>query len=321
MTLRSDTTAAPTAPRSHNWQSDGTALRRARAQRRRLRRFAMFALPGLLPYLLFMIVPIILGFYYSFTNLNPLFPNTSFIGLQNYIDLTRDQQFHTAVRNTLMISVLVTVLTNLFGLGIALLLNHPGRLFYVLRTMFFVPQVLSAVIVSFIWSIILTQNGILNTMLREAGLGALAQPWLGLPTPALWSIIVVVTWQGVGFCVVVYLATLQSIPSELIDAARIDGATRWQQFRNVTFPLLAPGMTITVVLTMISIFKLYDHVAVLTAGGPAGTTETLSFNIIQVGFTANQAGYGSAMAVVLFAAIGTISVMLVTLLRKREVTY
>ncbi|NJM06620.1 sugar ABC transporter permease [Candidatus Gracilibacteria bacterium] len=278
-------------------------------------------LPALTPYLLFMIVPLLLGFYYSFTDLNPLFPDTSFVGLQNYRDLPQDSDFLRSVRNTLVISVIVTLLTNVLGLGVALLLNHPGRLFYTLRTLFFVPQVLSAVIVSFIWSIILTQNGILNTVLRNAGLGELARPWLGLPGTALGSIMLVVTWQALGFCVVVYLATLQSIPADLFEAARIDGGNRWEQFRHITFPLLAPGMTITVVLTMISVFKLYDHVAVLTAGGPAGTTETLSFNIIKVGFTANQAGYSSAMAVVLFVVIGCISVALTSLLRRREVTY
>jgi multiple sugar transport system permease protein len=284
-------------------------------------RFALFVLPGLLPYVLFVVVPVGLGCYFAFTNLNPLFPGTRFVGWRNFRDLAGDVDFLRATRNTLVIAGAVTVVTNLLGLLIALLLNRPARLFYVLRTLFFIPQVLSAVIVSFIWSIILTQDGILNTLLRGVGLDQWARPWLGLPTPALWSIIVVVAWQWLGFSVVIYLAALQSIPRDLYDAGRIYGAGPVQLFARVTFPLLAPGLTVNVVLTLISIFKLYDHVAVLTAGGPAGTTETLSFTIIKVGFTANQAGYASAMAVALFLTIGLIAVVLVTLLRRREVEY
>jgi multiple sugar transport system permease protein len=215
--------------------------------------------------------------------------------------------------------VAATAITNVLGLLVALMLNRPLRLYYALRTLFFIPQVLSAVIISFVWSIILTQDGILNTVLRDAGLGGWARPWLGLPTHALWSIVAVVSWQWLGFSVVIYLAALQSIPVELYEAARMEGATAFQQFATVTLPLLGPGVTVNVVLTMISVFKLYDHVAVLTAGGPAGTTETLSYNIIKVGFTDNQAGYGSAMAVGLFTIIGLIAVVLVTLLRRREV--
>jgi multiple sugar transport system permease protein len=279
----------------------------------------LFILPALFPYVLFVVLPIGLSVYYSLTNLNPLFPTTRFVGLRNYRDLLDDDDFFRAVKNTFVIAATVTLITNVVGLFVALMLNRASRLFYALRTLFFVPQVLSAVIISFIWSIILTQNGILNTVLRNLGLEGWARPWLGLPAEALWSIIAVVSWQWVGFSVVIYLAALQSIPQELYEAARIEGATPVQQFWTLTLPLLGPGVTVNVILIMISVFKLYDHVAVLTSGGPAGTTETLSFNIIKVGFTENQAGYGSAMAVALFTIIGLIAVGLVLFLRRREV--
>jgi multiple sugar transport system permease protein len=224
----------------------------------------LFILPALLPYVLFVVLPIGLSVYYSLTNLNPLFPTTRFVGLRNYRDLLDDDDFFRAVKNTFVIAATVTLITNVVGLFVALMLNRASRLFYALRTLFFVPQVLSAVIISFIWSIILTQNGILNTVLRNLGLEGWARPWLGLPAEALWSIIAVVSWQWVGFSVVIYLAALQSIPQELYEAARIEGATPVQQFWTLTLPLLGPGVTVNVILIMISVFKLYDHVAVLT---------------------------------------------------------
>ncbi|MBN1451168.1 MAG: sugar ABC transporter permease [Anaerolineales bacterium] len=145
--------------------------------------------------------------------------------------------------------------------------------------------------------------------------------WLGLPDLAFESLVLVIAWQMLGFCVVIYLAALQGIPKELHEAAKIDGANLLQSFGRVTFPLIAPGVTINMVLMLIMTFKLYDQIAVLTEGGPAGTTETLSYYIIRMGFTVNQTGYASAMAVVLFLLIALISGVVVTYLRSREVEY
>jgi len=292
--------------------------------RRRLRRVGVFELivgVGVLIYFLMTILPLFMAFSFSFTNQNILYKTSEFVNIQNYIDLISDTNFTRSLFFTARMSVLVTLAANIGGLLVALMLNHPGRYYTILRTIFFIPQVLSAVIVSFIWKIILVDRGLLNILLHKLGLIEKNIHWLGDPKIAFYSVVLVVTWQLIGFCTVIYLASLQSIPKDLLEAAQIDGANRWQQFRNVTWPLLAPGVTVNMVLLLIITFKLYDQVAVLTGGGPGFRTETLSYYIIRVAFSNNQLGYASAIAVILFMITAVISAVVVTGLKKREVDY
>jgi multiple sugar transport system permease protein len=279
---------------------------------------------GVLLYLAVIIVPLVVSFYFSFTNFNMLKATNSFVGVRNYSFLFEDDTFLSTLIFTLKTSLSVTLLANGLGLIVAMLLNHTGPFYTLLRTVFFIPQVLSAVVIGFIWSGMLnSERGLVNILLHQVGLlGANTNiAWLGTPDLATLSVIGVCVWQMMGFCTVVYLAALQSIPQDLIDAARVDGANRWQTFYNVTFPLLAPGVTVNVVLILIMMFKLYDIIQVLTAAGPAGSTESLAYYIIRMAFTANQVGYASAMAVVLFILIASISAGLGTFLRSREVQY
>ncbi len=276
---------------------------------------------GILLYFFMTVLPLFMAFGFSFTNQNVLYKTSDFIGIANYIDLLDDKSFIRSLWMTTRLSLLVTLAANVGGLLIALMLNVNDRYHGALRTIFFIPQVLSAVIVSFIWRIILVDRGLLNNFLLEIGLIENPIHWLGDPDMAFRAIVIVVTWQMIGFCTVVYLASLQGIPQDLKEAAEIDGANRWQQFWNVVWPLLAPGVTINMVLLLIMTFKLYDQIAVLTSGGPGGRTETLSFYIIRVAFSGNQLGYGSTMAVVLFIATGIISGLVVSRLKRREIEY
>jgi len=292
--------------------------------RRKLSRVGIFELIvtlGVLIYFLMTVLPLFMAFSFSFTNQNILYKTSEFVDIQNYIDLVSDKNFTRSLFFTARMSLLVTLAANIGGLLVALMLNHPGRYYTTLRTIFFIPQVLSAVIVSFIWKIILVDRGLLNIVLHQLGLIEKNIHWLGDPAIAFYSVVLVVTWQLIGFCTVIYLASLQSIPKDLLEAAQIDGANRWQQFRNVTWPLLAPGVTINMVLLLIITFKLYDQVAVLTGGGPGFRTETLSFYVIRVAFSNNQLGYASAIAVILFTITAVISAVVVTGLKKREVDY
>jgi len=279
---------------------------------------------GVLLYLAVIVVPLLVSFYFSFTNFNMLKATNSFVGVKNYFSLFADDTFLSTLIFTLKTSLIVTLLANVLGLIVALLLNHKGPFYTLLRTVFFVPQVLSAVVIGFIWSGMLnSQRGLVNILLHQVGLlGANTNiSWLGTPELATLSVIGVCIWQMMGFCTVVYLAALQSVPQDLIDAARVDGANRWETFSNVTFPLLSPGVTVNVVLILIMMFKLYDIIQVLTAAGPAGSTQSLAFYITRMAFTANQVGYASAMAVVMFILIASISAVLGTFLRSREVQY
>lgn len=285
-----------------------------------LGRFALFALPGLVAYALFVLVPIGMTAYNSLTNLNPFNPPTRFVGLRNYVSLLGDTEFRQALVNTIIVTAIITVLANVGGLLIAMLLDRPTRLYVLLRGVFFTPVVLSSVVISVIWQAILTDDGLLNSALR--GLGVDEPPgWLSDPGLALYSIAWIMTWQMLGFCVVVYLAGLQGVPRELNEAASIDGAGALQRFRNVTWPMLAPALTINVVMLLITGFKAYDQVRVITNGGPGnGTTVTMAFQVVQTAFVSNRIGYSSALAAVMLAIVAFISVVVLRFLQKREVS-
>jgi ABC-type sugar transport system permease subunit len=279
---------------------------------------------GVLLYLAVLVVPLLLSFFFSFTNFNLLKATRSFVGGENYISMLSDDTFRSTLWFTLKTSIAVVLLANVLGLAVAMALNHTGPLYTTMRTVFFVPQVLSAVVIGFIWSGMLnSQRGLVNTLLRQIGVIGVGGniSWLGTPTLATLSVIGVCIWQMIGFCTVVYLAALQGVPQDLKDAANVDGANRWQAFRNVTFPLLSPGVTVNVVMLLIMMFKLYDIIQVMTAAGPAGSTESLAFYVTRMAFTVNRVGYASAMAVVLFVFIAFISAGLGAFLRSREVQY
>ena len=269
-------------------------------------------------YAAFLLYPILQSVLTSFTDRNPLKPNSSFVGLENYAALFKDTRLIASLGFTLVVVVVVTITANVVGLLFAMLLNRSTRNYRVMRTLIFIPQVLSGVIVAFIWRSILTQNGLLNSVLQ--GIGLIDRPisWIGTPELATLSICVVVSWMTIAFATVVYTASLQSVPPELYEAARVDGAGALGRFRHVTFPMIAPGMTISVVLCLITTFKLYDVIAVLTGGGPATSTKSTAFYLVTVAFTNNRFGYASAIAILLLVLTAVTAYGLTALLRRRE---
>jgi multiple sugar transport system permease protein len=315
------TTTSPARPRPT--RSPGrrrpTARRRRRPVGRRLWPLLTFAGPGVLIYICFVLAPILISFGYSLTNYNPFNPPTQYVGLGNYRQLLGDAEFLTSLRVTTILTLLVVIVPNALGLALAVLLDRRGWLYNGLRSVFFVPVVLSSVVVSIIWTRLLADDGMVNQVLR--GLGVASPPgWLSDPNLALYSLASILCWQSLGFCVVVWLAGLQGVPQELHEAAAIDGAGPVTRFRRVTWPLLAPALTINTVVQLISAFKVFDHVQVITKGGPgSGTTATIAFTVLEVGFTANRQGYASAMAIVMLVIIATASALALKLLQRREV--
>ena len=287
-------------------------------ERRRTLGLAPIALIGLVLYAAFLIYPILQNVFVSFTNRSPLKSTSSFVGFANYQELFTDQSLVASLTFTLIVVVVVTVIANTFGLAFAILLNGSTRNYRVMRTLIFIPQVLSGVIVAFIWRSILTEDGLLNTTLTN--LHIISQPisWIGTPQLATLSICAVVSWVTIAFSTVVYTASLQSVPVELYEAARMDGAGAVRRFRSVTFPMIAPGMTISVVLCLITTFKLYDIIAVLTGGGPANSTQSTAFYLIDEAFTENRFGYSSAIAIFLLIVTAIVAYGLTALLRRRE---
>lgn len=296
------------------------ASRRRRSQALpRLWHFASFGGPGVAIYVCFVLAPIVISFGYSLTNYNPFNPPTKYVGLANYRLLLEDTEFLTSLRVTTILTVIVVVVPNVLGLAIAVLLDKRGWLYNALRSVFFVPMVLSSVVVSVIWTRLLDNDGPINQGLRA--LGVQEPPgWLSDPDYALYSVGAILSWQMLGFCVVVYLAGLQNVPTELQEAAAVDGAGPYRRFWRVTWPLLAPALTINTVVLLISAFKIFDHIQVITRGGPGtGTTATIAYNVLETGFTANRLGYASAMAVVMLVIIAVAAAFALKLLQKREV--
>lgn len=293
----------------------------AAARRRRLSRtlhFGIFAGPGLLAYVCFVLAPIVISVGYSLTNYSPVNPGTEFVGLRNFRLLFTDSEFLTSLRVTVILTVILVVVPNVAGLAIALLLDRTGWFYNAWRTVFFMPVVLSSVVVSVVWTRLLADDGAVNQVLGWFGIGGVG--WLSEPGLALYSLAGIMAWQMLGFCLVVYLAGLQAVPQNLYEAASIDGAGPLARFRRITWPLLAPAVTINTVVMLITAFKAYDHIQVITSGGPGtGTTATIAYVILQTGFTANRQGYASAMALVMLVVIATASALVLRLLQRREV--
>jgi multiple sugar transport system permease protein len=287
--------------------------------RRRAFHFLSFGGPAVTVYGCFVLLPILISFGYSLTNYNPFNPPTKYVGWRNYEVLFQDQEFLTALRVTTILTIIVVIVPNLLGLSIAVLLDRRGWLYNALRSVFFVPVVLSSVVVSVIWTRLLDTDGLLNQTLRAIGV---AHPpgWLSDPAYALYSLAGVISWQMLGFCVVVYLAGLQGVPVELMEAAAIDGAGPFRRFWRVTWPLLAPALTVNTVILLISAFKIFDHVQIITHGGPGtGTTATIAYTILEEAFVANRPGYASAEAIVMLVIIAVASGAALKLLQRREV--
>jgi ABC-type sugar transport system permease subunit len=274
---------------------------------------------GLLLYVVFIVAPIFMSLNSSFTDENPLESQSHFVGLANYRGMLHDSELHATIAFTLVLAVGVTVLANVIGVLFAVLLNRTQLHYRVLRTLAFLPQVISGVIVGFVWKTIFTEDGILNTLLTHLGLISAPVQWLGTPHLAQLSVGIVVTWVLSGFTTVVYLAALQGIPGELYDASSIDGASTVQQFRMITLRMVAPATTISVTISLITVLKLYDIIAVLTSGGPAFSTESTAQYIVKVAFTNDQFGYASAIAIALLLMSAFIALTVTSLLRRREV--
>lgn len=280
----------------------------------------LFTIPAFLIYTVLMIVPIIGAFLLSFTDWNGISASYNITGAKNYLDMLSDERLRNAIFVTLKITVVVAVTVNVLGLLIAMMLNRARRMTNVFRSIFFLPYVLSTVAISFIWLAILSYTGVLNSLLDMVGLENLAADYIGNANNAIWSICVIEIWRMLGFHMVLHLASIQTVPQSLYEACIMDGGSRWHQFRYVTLPMIVPGITISVIMSIMTEMKQYDIVKVITNGGPGYATETVTYNIVTQAFGNNMLGYSSAIAVFLFIVIAAISVLQIQLSKKLEVS-
>ena len=223
-----------------------------------------------------------------------------------------------AIWHTLLIAVSITVIQNLIGLLLALGVNSAIKSRNVLRVFFFAPAVITPIVTAYLWRNLLGPDGAVNSLLGAVGLDGWRQDWLGDPQLALWSVVGVIVWQFAGYSMVIFLAGLQSIPREIYEAAALDGTGPFRRFWYVVRPLLAPAITINLMLSIIGGIKLFDQVYALTGGGPGHATDTISTLIYKDAFTLGEFGYSIALAVVLTAIVAIVSAGQYTVLSRNE---
>jgi raffinose/stachyose/melibiose transport system permease protein len=241
--------------------------------------------------------------------------------VDNFKQIFTDDQSFSALKNTIYLTVFIALVQNAIGLLLALGVHTAIKSRNLLRVILFAPAVVSPVVIAFLWKYLFNpdpHSGI-NAVLGFVGLGGLQQDWLGNGSIALWAVGMTVVWQFAGYSMVIFLAGLQNVPRELLEAAEVDGAGRWRRFRHITFPLLAPALTINLMLSTIGGLKLFDQVFAITGGGPGYATETLSTLIYKQAFVFGSFGYSTALALVLAIIVAAISMVQLHYLRGREV--
>ena len=279
-----------------------------KSQNERKRTFMMIAIPILLLFFGFNTVPLIRGFIYSFTNFRG-YGKFDWVGWRNYIDLFTDTRVGNSYWFTFKLALVATILINILSLIMALALNSKIRFKSFLRGMYFIPNILGALVVGYIFSYIFTY--ILPALTHAASMLA-SQTWAWL------AIVIVCAWQSIAMNTLIYISGLQTVPEDVYEAASLDGATGWNRFRYITFPLIMPFFTINMVLCMKNNLMVFDQIMALTKGGPAQSTESISFLIYNNGMNGGQFGFQSANAVIFFIVIVIISVLQLKYLNKKE---
>ena len=295
------------------------AARRARpraARRTSIGLLALFLGPALLIYGLFMVYPFLGTLQLSLTSWDGFAETKDFIGFDNYRVLFADPAFWNALIHNLIWAVVGTAAPILIGLPLAIVLWTGARFRLAFRAMYFLPVILPSVVAGIIWGWIYNPLfGVLNTLLEGVGLAAFTNGWLGDPDTALWAVLGAAVWGAFGTLVVFFLAGLQGIDMNLVDAARVDGANAWQRTRHVILPGIAPMFTFVLTITLVGAFSVFDIIYVLTLGGPGTSTEVLAGYAYKMAFGRNFAGYGAAVAMV----IAVLSLVLaVAFLKIRE---
>ena len=273
---------------------------------------SIFIAPALIFIFIFLLLPAILAFIYSFQNYNMLKPHAKvFVALQNYMEILKDPAFYKVLKNT------VVPAQSAVALLLALIVNAKIKTSKVARICFFSPVITSMVVVSILWTFLYNKdNGMINSFLSQLGIPA--QPFLLSEKQAMNSIIIMSIWQAAGHQMMIFLAGLQDVSPELYEAAQIDGANWWQKFTNVTLPGIQHVSNFVILMTTIQAFKLFTQPYIMTGGGPNESTKTLAYMIYEQGFQYRNVGYSCAIAVLFFLIITVVSGILKKLIMKEE---
>ncbi|GAA4066405.1 carbohydrate ABC transporter permease [Agromyces indicus] len=294
----------------------GRATRMRSDSRRAAPAYYWMVWPAVIAFAAFHTLPVLVGIFFSFTNYAG-YGAWNFVGLSNYANLFGDERVLQAYGFSFLFAIVATILTNVFSLAIALGLNAKivGRNFF--RGVFFVPYVLAILVIGYVFQFFFS-----NSLPRIlAGIPVFRDNILTSPEWAWITIVVLAVWQACAFAIIIYLSGLQTIPGELYEAASIDGAGAWRQFRSITFPLIGAFFTINVVLSLKSFLQVFDPIVALTNGGPGTSTESVTLLIFKGGFSGGEFAYQTANAVIFFIVITIVSLFQFRVLQRREAEF
>lgn len=269
-----------------------------------------FLAPAMILFIFIVAEPFIRGFIYSFTNWDGVAKNYDFIGFKNYVKFFRDPTVFLPIRNSFLYTVITVICNNVVGLALALALNNKLKGTKIYRTIFFVPFVISFVLAGFLWSYMYTD--VIGALFNINSL-------LGNPKTVIPAIAMISLWRDAGYVMVIYLAGLQSIPQELYESAKVDGANPIQKFFKITIPMLTPAFTINFALFIGWGIKVFDYVMATTGGGPGKSSETLALYVYKYTFNYNKVGYGQTVAIYMMILVFILSGLTAAFFRRREV--
>ena len=296
----------PSAPRPPSRQAPKVA-----------RAFYVMVIPALVLFIVFHTIPVLQGIYYSFTD-SPGYGPSNFVGLANYVALFHDPRVLHAYWFTFLIAGVATILVNVVSLAIAIGLNGKIKWRTTLRGVYFIPNVLAILVVGYIFNYMFSNS--LPALGSKLGIDFLATSLLTKASTAWIAIVILAVWQAAAFNIIIYLAGLQTVPQELYESASLDGAKAWQQFRSITFPMIAGFFTINMVLSLKAFLQIFDHIVALTGGGPGTDTESVALLIYKGGFQGGEYGYQSANSVIFFIVIVAFSIAQLRFLQRREMS-
>ncbi|NLK96126.1 MAG: sugar ABC transporter permease [Clostridiales bacterium] len=278
--------------------------------------FWLFLFPVLFAFVLVVFIPFIMGIYYSFTDWNGISSSINMVGFQNYINAFKDETFLHSFWFTTKFTIVSVIVLNVIGFLLALLVTQKLKTSNILKTIFFMPNLIGGLILGFIWQFIFQE--VFATIGNTIGVESL-NGWLSDEKTGFWGLVILMSWQMSGYLMIIYISGIQGISREVLEAAKIDGASPIQRLKHIILPLVRPAMTVSVFLTLSNSFKLYDQNLSLTAGGPGNATQMISMNILKTGQKFNDMGQAQAKAIILLLVVGAISLIQVYISKKGEV--
>ncbi|MBS4210090.1 sugar ABC transporter permease [Bacillus sp. FJAT-50079] len=280
--------------------------------------YVAFVGPALLFFIVIQIIPFLMGVFYSFTSWNGVSSAVEWVGFENYVKIfTNDPAFLKSFLFTTKFMFAAVIISNLIGFGLALLLNAALKTRNLLRTIFFIPNVIGGLLLGFIWQFIFVRG--FASVGKVTDLAFFKQAWLGDENTAFWGIVIVFAWQISGYMMIIYIAALQGVDHSLLEAARIDGASNWTLLTKIIIPLILPAFTICFFLTISMAFKIFDLNISLTGGGPFNSTQSVAINIYQEAFQNNRYGLGTAKSILFFFIVAIFTTVQVMITKNKEV--